>query len=107
MDMSRVCDTSRKESMTKKDYILLAMALRESEAERRRAHTTYHEHRRGYTQWQRDCEFIADALARDNSRFDRATFLSVCQMDGPPPTKRQFLDAWQAGAARYPRLTPQ
>lgn len=57
--------------MTRKDYILLVDALREAHP-----HMVHQSEER--EQWQVDCESIADALARDNPRFDRARFLTAC-----------------------------
>lgn len=54
--------------MTRKDYVMLAEALASA--------------RDGYSQpnaqHTRDCEAIADRLAADNARFDRARFLKAC-----------------------------
>lgn len=62
--------------MTRKDYVLIADALKcvrtsaagrdEGELEDRLA------------QWSEDCEAVADALANDNPRFDRDRFLKAC-----------------------------
>ena len=55
--------------MTKKDYILIAAALK---AARPIGDEDYI-----YTVCDVHCEAIADALGRDNPRFDRARFLAA------------------------------
>jgi hypothetical protein len=54
--------------MSKKDYILLAAALRESEP-------TYDEAR---PSWVATCNNVANALGRQRAQFDRARFLAAC-----------------------------
>jgi hypothetical protein len=56
--------------MTKKDFQLIASALRESFPERGSEHPTQ--------QWERTVHTIASALSESNPRFDRARFLSAC-----------------------------
>jgi hypothetical protein len=59
--------------MTRKDYVLIAEALASvrneyADAPMRNTHTDC-------------CEAVADALARDNARFDRARFLKACGVE--------------------------
>jgi hypothetical protein len=56
--------------MTRKDYVLLAEALLQSKPENRLVERC--------AQHRYDCEAITDALARENTRFDRARFLRAC-----------------------------
>lgn len=57
--------------MTRKDYVLLAEAL---------ASVLPDNVGNGYESEQhaRDCAAVADALARENARFDRERFLKAC-----------------------------
>ena len=58
--------------MTRKDYILIAKAIKD-------AATGYPEARPDAVQQSEDIAFgIAEALAGDNSRFDRDRFLRAC-----------------------------
>lgn len=57
-------------AMTKKDYILLAAALKSSKPEGR---TAYHEE-----QWKADLTALSHALQSDNERFNLERFLSAC-----------------------------
>jgi len=52
--------------MTRKDYVAIAAALANV-----RTQATI-------PSWQSCCEKIADAMAADNPRFDRARFLKAC-----------------------------
>lgn len=56
--------------MTRKDYVLLAEALAEARTENCGGAAD--------RQHARDCAAVADALARENARFDRARFLKAC-----------------------------
>jgi hypothetical protein len=59
--------------MTKKDYIVLVRALRNAEP------TVASESLEArIAQWQHCVNRIADALAADNSRFNRETFNKAC-----------------------------
>lgn len=53
--------------MTRKDYVLLAKALY--------AARVLEDLPIAQRQHAMDCEYVADALAQDNPRFDRALFL--------------------------------
>jgi hypothetical protein len=55
--------------MTRKDYILIAAAIKGARAQFPKQ--TLHGSRLV-------AEYIADALAHDNPRFDRARFLTAC-----------------------------
>ena len=59
--------------MTRKDYVLIAAALAA-------AGQTYSARliAEARDQWVEDCHALADALARDNARFDRERFLTAC-----------------------------
>ena len=57
--------------MTRKDYILIARALRES-----RPGIGYE---RNLLAWEGTCIRMADALAADNPRFDRERFMRACR----------------------------
>lgn len=56
--------------MTRKDYILLAEAISDSGSNL--GHDTWDEARKEIAR------FIADALASDNPRFNRARFMAAC-----------------------------
>ena len=65
--------------MTRKDYVLIASALRSS-----RLHLPAMDPqcRAGAKdQWEMTVEKIADDLERDNPRFDRGIFLTACGMN--------------------------
>lgn len=59
--------------MTRKDYVLIAAALASAQPDPYADGARFLER-----QHKRDCEDIADALASDNPRFDRARFLRAC-----------------------------
>jgi hypothetical protein len=54
--------------MSKKDYILLAAALAESEPQEEAARAT----------WLATCTNIANALGRQRAQFDRNRFMKAC-----------------------------
>lgn len=61
--------------MTRKDYILIAEALRRAAPNLdvvRPATANMH------MQHEHDCQMVANALAADNAAFDRARFLKAC-----------------------------
>ena len=68
--------------MTKKDYIRIAAALRGDAAHLNPPGIPYERMPRWnqgcYDQWNTVVLAIADALAADNPKFDRARFLSAC-----------------------------
>lgn len=55
--------------MTRKDYIAIARALNNAKPEGPLA---------AFRQHTQDCNAVADALQRDNERFDRDRFLTAC-----------------------------
>lgn len=57
--------------MTRKDYILLAAALRDTNPGLKGPIDACH-------QWNRDVEAITSALASDNGAFDRDRFYRAC-----------------------------
>jgi hypothetical protein len=70
--------------MTRKDYILIAAALK-GDAAHLQANAVYSDYstmpswnKGAYDQWNTTVLAVADALARDNARFDRARFLTAC-----------------------------
>ena len=67
--------------MTRKDYIVIAAALRAA-----RPHWTTdagREFEAAPLQTHRlSCECVADALGQDNARFDRSRFLVACGVEG-------------------------
>lgn len=65
--------------MTRKDYVLIAAALARSAARKDSLPDDLHE---AAAQHRRDCEELADALARENGRFDRARFMRACGIEG-------------------------
>jgi hypothetical protein len=69
--------------MTKKDYILIAAALRGDAAHlTHQAGIPYERmtpwYRGAYDQWNTAAMAVADALASDNPKFDRSRFLAAC-----------------------------
>jgi hypothetical protein len=58
--------------MIKKDFVLLAEALRFS-------CPLDGEESLDYYQWKEDCQAIADALDRRNTNFDRDKFIRACE----------------------------
>jgi hypothetical protein len=60
--------------MTRKDYVLIAAAL----ARPIDAFDTPLETHAASCAWAQACDNVADALAKDNSRFDRERFLTAC-----------------------------
>ena len=65
----------REQGMTKKDYVRIAAALARSKDAFRGSDGMR-------VQWQEDVSVIADALADDNPKFDRARFLKACGVEG-------------------------
>lgn len=65
--------------MTRKDYVLLAAALREARVE-----VTSNELYTVFKGWKRAVDALADALAKDNPRFDRDRFLAACDEEEKP-----------------------
>ena len=67
--------------MTRKDYILIAAALRNAhDAIRQKEPAECHDDMLdgiGYA-----ADYLVDALANDNPRFDRARFLAACGVAG-------------------------
>lgn len=61
--------------MTRKDYVALAAALK---AAMPSGELAFH---REFKQWMHDCKHVADALQRDNARFDRERFLTACGIE--------------------------
>jgi hypothetical protein len=59
--------------MTRKDYVLLAEALAS-------VRPSVHDTRQSDVHM-RDCRAVAEALARENERFDRARFLKACGIE--------------------------
>lgn len=57
--------------MTRKDYVLIAAALKSSQLEQFRDGAQPFQH-------EVSCKRVADALATDNPRFDRDRFLKAC-----------------------------
>lgn len=62
--------------MTRKDYPMLAEALKNAEP------NGVDYSRECWRGWYRACVGVADALARDNRSFDRNRFLKDCGMKG-------------------------
>lgn len=58
--------------MTRKDFVLLAQALKNSAPGAGILDSARH------LQYARTCAFVADILATTNPRFDRARFLTAC-----------------------------
>jgi hypothetical protein len=71
-------------NMTKKDYILIAAALKADAAhlDSKAIYSNYSTmpswNKGAYDQWHTTVMAIADVLARDNPRFDRSRFLAAC-----------------------------
>ncbi len=61
--------------MTRKDFQLIADALKESKPE---AEKKFHNQTAYMTQFMITCHCMADALATTNPRFDRDRFLTAC-----------------------------
>jgi len=64
--------------MTKKDYVLLAQALRNAKPATLHTVTT-HADRLAHTAWLAAACGVADALTADNARFDSDRFLRACE----------------------------
>ena len=64
--------------MTRKDFIAIANALRES---RPTLDRSVKDARGFYAQHLNDCILICDVLSHDNPRFDRARFLKACGVE--------------------------
>jgi hypothetical protein len=56
--------------MSRKDYQLIAHAMRAGQPEKR-----YEDH---YDQWEYDCRSLARVLCETNPRFDGNKFLTAC-----------------------------
>lgn len=70
--------------MTHKDYALLATALASSKP----ADSYGDVYVFRYHQWRKDVNAVADAIARDNSRFNYARFYEACgyqEIESPCP----------------------
>ena len=63
--------------MTKKDFVLLAAALKSEKPEAAGYHSEDTEHVRMLS-WKAACFAIADACATTNPLFDRPKFLDAC-----------------------------
>lgn len=59
--------------MTRKDYVLLAKAMHGNKPD------GYGQYIGRITQWRKDCQALADALAQDNSAFDAQRFITACE----------------------------
>jgi hypothetical protein len=66
--------------MTRKDYVLLAEALSGTRPRDRGTDVAAWM----AAQWRADLNAVADALARDNYRFDRTRFLMACGVEPQP-----------------------
>jgi hypothetical protein len=64
--------------MTRKDYVLLARALANSLSILDNVSTSPATVAARSQQWVADCTSIANALAGDNAKFDKARFLKAC-----------------------------
>lgn len=64
--------------MTRKDYILLACALRRSRPAEQYHKTSKLAYDLLTVQWQADCHYMAGVLAADNPRFQQQLFLDNC-----------------------------
>ena len=62
--------------MTRKDYILIAAAL----ARPIKPFSTSAQTHAALITWEDTCRHVADALARDNPRFDRERFLKAARV---------------------------
>jgi hypothetical protein len=58
--------------MTRKDYVLLAGALH-------KARPVPGDAKIAQIQWRTDCGAVADALQRENIRFERQRFIDACE----------------------------
>ena len=68
--------------MTRKDYVLIANALKAAKFSDNPAELSTHiGTRRSIEQWNECVEEIADALEIENPRFDRNIFLAACGMN--------------------------
>ena len=65
--------------MTRKDYIRLARTLYEARPVDPSNDTASRYEAGRFSQHEHDCDKVADALAADNSRFDRKRFLKACR----------------------------
>ena len=61
--------------MTRKDYILIAAALRRANPQ----HLEGNNREFAIIVWTRAVESICDALSTDNPRFDRGRFYAACE----------------------------
>lgn len=69
-----ICNTKREDEMTRKDYILIAGALRSG------SDTLLHPGT-FWQGWMEAADAVADALQRENPRFDKGHFMSVVRGD--------------------------
>lgn len=60
--------------MTKRDYILLAAALRNAKPAYERGHDAH-------LAWMASCCAVCDVLGRSNARFDTDRFLTACGIE--------------------------
>lgn len=67
--------------MTRKDYELIAAALRKSSPRFRAGIVDTARHAAHCAQWQCDANMLANALAGDNPRFDLRRFLIACGVE--------------------------
>lgn len=65
--------------MTRKDYEAIAAALRAS-AHKEAGDALVYDSKR--LQHRSCCAYVADALARDNARFNRERFMAACGVEG-------------------------
>jgi hypothetical protein len=68
--------------MSKKDYILLAQAMKDSKPSKSGLAETQIKYKlvesASDKQWNNDVISLSDSLAQDNPRFNRAKFLQAC-----------------------------
>lgn len=62
-------------TMTRKDYVLIAAALRTS------LDISESQTPAQWLQFKQDCRCVAEALLKDNPRFDRERFLKACGLE--------------------------
>ena len=61
--------------MTKKDYVLIAKAFKQTDP---RCNNPNDYAQGEILQWNRDIDFLREALDRDKPAFDRQKFLAAC-----------------------------
>ena len=64
--------------MTRKDYILIAAALKQSKPDKAVTKMTGKEFRARLNTWHDACMEIADSLEGDNLNFDKGKFFQAC-----------------------------